>query len=87
MRRNDIAGARCCRPCALPFGLANDLKVCHRHQSSGLRYKRVASLVPVWIILSADHMEKVAFLEAQLLRIVGIWSVGIKRFDHLWTRV
>ena len=81
-----ITGARSHRSAALSFCFSNDLEICHWNQTSGTGGEWVTGLVPVGVVLSADDMKEVALVEAQLVRVTGIWMVVVKRLDHLQKR-
>lgn len=63
------------------LGLAQDLEEGHGDEATDVLQRRVARLVPIWIILSPDHMEEIAFLETQLL--ARLCLVIVQGADHL----
>lgn len=65
----------------VPLGLAQYLEEGYGDEATNVFQRRVARLVPIWIILSANHMEEIAFLEAQLLVRLGL--VVVERADNL----
>lgn len=66
---------------AVPLSLAQRLEKGHGHKTPRIRQRRIASLVPVRIVLAADDVEKVAFGEAQLLGRAGL--VVVESSDNL----
>lgn len=72
-----VAYARCSRACALPFRLGNDFEVRDRNKPASVGNQRVACLVPIRIVFSADYVEKIAFGETQLLSVAWIWIIVI----------
>ena len=69
-----------------PLCLPEDLKVCNGHESPCARYRWVTGLVPLCVILSAQDMKKVPFMECKLLPIPIRWLVVVQRFDDLLRR-
>lgn len=61
------------RPRALPaiaLRLAERLEEVHGHEAARVGHGGVARLVPVGVVLARDDVEEVAFLEAELLRVL-----------------
>ena len=69
-------------------------------QSASVWYQRIAGFIAVRIVFSADHMEEVAFCEAEFLGIVWIeypiivWSISstnsnvvVESFNSMITRL
>ena len=67
----------------IPFGFADDLKEGDGHEPSGTRDERIAGLVPVGIVLSTDHVEKVSLAEAEFLGGARLWCIIVEGFDDL----
>jgi hypothetical protein len=80
MAKAVLVWIRFCRSCAVPSLLPNNLKILDRYQTARA-LQRIASLIPVRVVLSCDHMQKVTLNETE---VVWIWRlVVIQRFDNL----
>lgn len=69
---------------AVPLSLAQRLEKGYGHETPRIRQRRIASLVPVRIVLAADDVEKIAFGEAQLLGRAGL--VVVESSNNLRTK-
>lgn len=83
MKGDRVARSRRCRSCALPFRLADDLEIGDRNKAAGIGDQRVACLVPICVVFSADDMEKVALGETEFLGVARVRVIVIERFDDL----
>lgn len=70
----------------MSFRLPDDLEVGYRNKAPSVGYQRIACLVPIRVVLSADYMEKVAFGETEFLGITWVWTVVVEGFDDLGRR-
>lgn len=83
MGRNAIAKSGFHGPGTLPLSLSNSFEERDRNQPSRGWNERIASLIPLLIILATDDMEKIAFCEPQLLSIVRVGFIVVERLDYL----
>ncbi|EFE38731.1 hypothetical protein TRV_06605 [Trichophyton verrucosum HKI 0517] len=68
---------------AVPLVLADDLEEGDGDEAAGVGEERVAGLVPVLVVLSADDVEEVSLAEGELLSVLGRRLVVVQRFYHL----
>lgn len=66
--------------------LANDLEECDWDKTSRSRDERIASLVPLSVVLTAQHVEEVALVKCQLLTILVLRLVVVEGFDDFLRR-
>ena len=66
---------------AVPLGLAQCLEKVDWDESASVWYRRVARLVPLWVVFARDYVEEVAFREAEFLGGLGV--VVVECFDNL----
>lgn len=71
------------RVSAVPLVLADDLEEGDWDEAAGVGEERVAGLVPVLVVLSADDVEEVSLAERELLSVLGRRLVVVQRFYHL----
>lgn len=64
------------------FVFSNDFEERNRDETAGVRDERIAGLVPVGIVLPADHVEEITLAEGQFLR-VWFGRIVVEGFDHL----
>lgn len=78
MEFNSLHGAT-----TLSLCFANHFEVCHWYQSPSGWYQRIASFIPVRVVLSTDDMEKVSLVKGKAVRFAGRWFIVVERFDNL----
>ena len=78
-----MAGAGYGRARTVSFVSAQHLEVADGHEASRIGHGRVASLVPVRVILPADHMEEVASSKTQFFGVFWVGFVVVERPNDL----
>jgi hypothetical protein len=66
---------------ALSLLFGNDLEEGDGDEASGRWNERIASLVPLGVVLAAQDMEEVAFVKCQLLTILVLGLVVVESLD------
>jgi len=74
---------RLCRRSALSLCLANYFEESHWHKTSRCWDGGITSLVPVRVVLPTEYVEKVAFVEGKLVRMMRLGFVVVQRLDDL----
>ena len=67
----------------IAFVLADNLEEGNGHEAAGTGDERVAGLVPVVVVLTADDVKEVALAEGQFLGGADVGNVVVEGFDHL----
>lgn len=68
-----------------PLSLPNNLKVCDWYKPSCCGYQRIACLIPFCVILPAQNMEEISFVERQFLSILIRRCIVVECLnDLLW---
>jgi hypothetical protein len=78
-----LVSYRLCRLSTLPLCLSNDLEESDWHETPRRRDGGVAGFVPVRVVLSTEYVEKIAFIEGKLVRMIRLWLVVVQRLDDL----
>lgn len=71
---------------AVSLGFADDFKEGYWDQPPGGRDKGIARLVPIWVVLPANNVEKISLAEGQFLSIPWFGLVIVERLDDLLWR-
>ena len=69
---------------AVSLGFADDFKEGYWDQPPGGRDKGIARLVPIWVVLPANNVEKISLAEGQFLSIPWFGLVIVERLDDLY---